>query len=116
VRKLMLGLVALAAASVLVAPATGAPKGKGLEQFPIMCGGTEVTVTVSSGASFWIGDQHYLLTSFTGTFTALDGSTETETKTYGTRKGLTGTPISCSASFSDPEGTFDVTVTAVPVP
>jgi len=104
------------AAAVLVAPATGAPKGKGLEQFPVMCGGAEVTVTVSSGASFWIGEQHYLLTSFTGTFFPDAASPETETKIYGMRKGLAGTPISCSVSFSDPEGTFDVRVTAVPVP
>ncbi len=82
---------------------------------PVMCGGTEVTVTVSSGASFWINGQHYLLTSFTGTFTPTGGPPETETKTYGKRKGLKGAEITCSASFSDTQGTFDVTVTAVPV-
>jgi len=98
------------AAAVLISPATAAPNGKGLEQFPVNCGGTEVTVTVSSGASFWINGQHYLLTSFTGTFTATDGSTETETKTYGKRKGLEGAVITCSASFPDTQGTFDVTV------
>jgi len=114
-RALTTCAAALVAAAVLISPATAAPNGKGLEQFPVICDGTAVTVTVSSGASFWINGQHYLLTSFTGTFTATDGSTETETKTYGKRKGLKGAVITCTASFPDTQGTFAVTVTAVPV-
>ncbi|HXF98825.1 MAG TPA: hypothetical protein VNJ46_09470 [Gaiellaceae bacterium] len=116
-KHVLAALSALAAAAVLAAPLHAAPSGKGLESFPVICDGAAVTVTVSSGASFWIGEQHYVLTSFTGMFTPPGGGTpETFTRTYGAKTGLAGGALTCSATFEDPEGTFAVTVTAVAVP
>ncbi len=115
-KKAFLVLLVAAAAAVLAGPATAVPQGGGLETFDVTCDGEEVTVSVSSGATFWLGDQHYVLTSFTGTFTPEEGEPESETKTYGQRKGLAGSEITCTATFEEPgEGTFDVVVTAVAV-
>ena len=72
-----------------------------------MCGGVETTVVHSSGLSAYIGDQHYVVTSFS--FTPTGGTADT--KAFGEKKGLSGA-ISCSAE--SPEGTF--TATAVPIP
>ena len=116
-RKTFLALLVAAAAAVLAGPAAAAPPGGGLESFEVTCDGQQVTVNVSSGATFWLGDQHYVLTSFTGTFTPEEGEAETMTQTYGQRRGLAGSEITCTASFEEPgEGTFDVLVTAVAVP
>ena len=115
-KKTMVGALAAVAASVVVGTGAAAPNGSGLEQLPVECDGVPTTVTVSSGASFWLDGNQYLLSTFTGTFTPLVGDVEVETKTYGNRTGLTGTPITCTTSFADPaEGTFEIVVTAVPV-
>jgi len=94
----LLGLAAFAS------PAVAAPPGAGLDTFTATCEGPgDVTVTSSRGASSWVGDQHYLLTSFddgTGTFH------------YGHRTGLQGTEIHCTAVRDGV--TINVTVVAVP--
>jgi len=94
----LLGLAAFAS------PAVAAPPGAGLVTFPATCGSQAVTVTASAGASFWMGDQHYLLTSIDapGMFH----------KDYGHRTGLQGTEVQCTATV---EG-VTVNVTAVTVP
>lgn len=116
-KKVRVALLALLSVAVFAAPAAAAPPGQGLESFELDCDGTTVTATVSAGASFWIGDQHYVLTSFTGTFTPEEGTPETFTKTYGQRTGLAGSEITCSVTFVEPgEGTFAITATAVAVP
>jgi hypothetical protein len=104
------------ALTLLATPAVAAPPGGGLETIPVTCDGQEVTVTVSGGASFWIEDQHYVLTSFTGTFTPAEGEPETFTKTYGQKTGLAGSEITCTATFEEAEGTFEIRVSAVAVP
>ena len=117
-RVTMISLCAATGLTALAGPAAAAPPGVGLETFPVTCDGEEVTVTVSSGASFWIGEQHYVLSAFTGTFTPEDGEPEPPfTKSYGQKTGLAGDEITCSAAFTEPgEGTFEVLVTAVAVP
>jgi hypothetical protein len=94
----LLGLAAFAS------PAVAAPPGAGLETFPATCGSQAVTVTASAGASFWMGDQHYLLTSIDvpGMFH----------KDYGHRTGLQGTEVHCTATLDG----VTVNVTAVAVP
>ncbi|MEU4602484.1 hypothetical protein AB0F43_05850 [Kribbella sp. NPDC023972] len=108
--------LALLASTVFVGTAAAAPPGAGLETVQATCGGQEVTATVTAGATFWVGEQHYLLTSFTGTFTPVEGEPETFTKTYGQRQGLAD-EITCTGTEEVPgEGTFTFVVTAVPVP
>jgi hypothetical protein len=118
VKKVRVALLALVSVAVFAAPAAAAPPGQGLESLPADCDGTATTVTASSGASFWVGDQHYVLTSFTGTFTPEGGGTpETFTMTFGQRTGLGGSEITCSGSLVEPgEGTFAFTATGVAVP
>ena len=97
----LLGLTAFAA------PAAAAPPGAGLDTFQATCGGLGVvTVTTGRGASFWLGDQHYLLTSFNPT-------TGPGTFQYGHRTGLQGTEIQCIGTTLDG---VTVNVTAVAVP
>jgi hypothetical protein len=105
-------IVALSASSA----AAATPPGKGLESFPATCNGQATTITASSGAAFWVADQKYVLQSITFVFTPTGGDPQTFTKTYGKRKGLTGPPIHCTGSFSDPEGTATFDATGVPTP
>jgi hypothetical protein len=104
----LLGLAAFAS------PAAAAPPGAGLDTFPATCGGAAVTVTAGNGdgASFWIGDQHYLLTSIHATA----GPGVTFQKDFGHRTGLQGAEIQCTAIFDEPEGPITIDVTAVAVP
>jgi len=102
----LLGLAAFAT------PAAAAPPGAGLDTFPAMCGDSPVTVTAGGGASFWLDDQHYLLTSIDATA----GPGMTFHKDYGQRTGLQGTQIQCTATIEEPEGLITVEVTAVAVP
>lgn len=117
-RKVRVALLALVSVAVFAAPAAAAPPGQGLEALPTTCDGTATTVTALAGASFWVGDQHYLLTSFTGTFTPEGGGTpETFTMTFGQKTGLGGSEITCSGSVVEPgEETFAFTATGVAVP
>jgi hypothetical protein len=117
-KKVRVALLALLSVAMFAAPAAAAPPGQGLESFPVTCAGTTITVTASAGASFWIGNQHYVLTSLTGTFTPEGGGTpETFTQTYGVKAGLAGSEITCSGAFVEPgEGTFAFTATGVAVP
>lgn len=115
--RLFVVVLALAAMLAFAAPAGAAPPGSGLESFTVDCGGTETEVTVSAGSSFWIGDQHYLLTSESGTFTPDGGDPEPlGTNTFGNKKGLAGTEITCSAQFVEEGGVFEIVITAVAVP
>jgi hypothetical protein len=116
-KKVRVALLALLSVAVFAAPAAAAPPGQGLESFELTCDGTAVTATTSSGASFWIGDQHYVLTSFTGTFTPEEGTPETFTQTFGQKAGLAGSEITCSGTLVEPGvGTFTLTATGVAVP
>lgn len=102
----LLGLTALAV------PAAAAPPGEGLNTIPARCNGVPVTVTVGGdGASFWLGDQHYLLTSLDATL-----GTETFRKNWGHRTGLQGDMIECTGTIEEPEGTVEFVVAAVAVP
>ena len=104
----LLGLAAFAG------PAAAAPPGEGFDTFPATCDGHPVTVTAAngSGASFWLGDQHYLLTSIHATA----GPGIEFSKDYGHRTGLKGTEIQCTAVIEEPEGLITINVTAVAVP
>jgi hypothetical protein len=105
--------IALLRLAALANPAAAAPPGAGLDTFPATCGGQPVTVTTGSGggASFWLGDQHYLLTS-------IDAAAGPGTfhKDFGHRTGLQGTEIQCTATIVEPEGLVTIDVTAVAVP
>jgi hypothetical protein len=81
-RKTATGLAVGAAALTLAVPASAAPK-KG-QVFAAKCNGKPVTLLTSGGATFWVGDAHYVLVSLTLTFGG-----ESETKTYGQKRGLT---------------------------
>jgi hypothetical protein len=107
----IVSLTGLLGWAALASPAAAAPPGAGLETLTATCDGQSVTVTTSGGASFWLGDQHYLLTSIQGT--APGGMTFE--KSYGNRTGL-GNEINCTATIEEPEGTVTVVVTAVAVP
>jgi hypothetical protein len=71
-----------------------------------------VTTGQGGGAGFWLGDQHYLLT----TLDATAGPGMTFHKDYGSRTGLQDTQINCTGTIEDPEGSFTFVVTAVAVP
>jgi len=73
-----------------------------------LCAGLgETTITHSAGLSAYIGDQHYVVASFT--FIQTGG--ETNTTTFGRKGGLSGS-LTCTQEV--PEGTF--IVVGVPVP
>jgi hypothetical protein len=110
-------LVVLVLMLALAAPTMAAPPGKGLETFPATCAGQEDVVTVSAGSSFWFRGQHYLVTVFSGTFTPVEGDPEPFTQTFGKKKGLAGTSITCMVELVFPgEGSLSLEVTAVAVP
>jgi hypothetical protein len=91
-------VAALVAASS--ATATTPPSGKGLRNLPATCNGEPTTLTVSSGAAFYVDGQKYVLQSITfvnGPFSF--------TKDFGNRTGLTGGSIECSGSVTDENGT-----------
>jgi hypothetical protein len=102
---------ALLGLTVFAAPAAAAPPG--LSTFPATCDGQAVTVTggTGNGASFWLGDQHYLLTSIDAT-----AGPGTFHKDYGHRTGLQGAEIQCTAVIVEPERSITIDVTAVTVP
>ena len=105
------GMLAATSAALLVpAAAAGAPRGNGLDTTPAVCAGQETVVTHSAGSTFWLGDDHYVITVFTGTFTPVGGEPETFTKTSGNKNGL-GPTITCTGSESDASGTFAFEVT-----
>jgi hypothetical protein len=111
-RLAIVSLTGLLGWTALAGPADAAPLGAGLETFPATCEELgDVTVTTGGGASFWLGDQHYLLTSVQAT--APGGMTFE--KFYGNRTGL-GNEINCTATIEEPEGLVTVVVTAVAVP
>ncbi|HSD82028.1 MAG TPA: hypothetical protein VLB47_15275 [Solirubrobacteraceae bacterium] len=92
--------LAVAAALAALAPAAaqaGAPQGGGLLQgHESTCSGLgDVTMTLSGGTSFWIGDSHYLVKSvtFSGGYTG--------TYAYGNKTGL-GATIQCQGTFAGP--------------
>jgi hypothetical protein len=102
----------------LAGPAAAAPPGAGLQSFPATCDGQPVTVTVGGqgggagvAAGFWLGDQHYVLTTLDAT-----AGPETFHKDYGKRTGLQDTQITCTGTIEEPEGLVRFVVTAVAVP
>lgn len=121
-KRVMRVILAVLAVMALAAPAAAAPPGKGLEVVEgVECtinGETEtVDVITSGGIAHWIGDQQYVMTSFTLTFEPADGGdTQTFTQTYGQKRGLSGEAITCDVTFDDPEGQVSIHVVAVPVP
>jgi hypothetical protein len=94
------GIIVAALASAGTANATTPPSGKGLATLPATCNGEEATLTVSSGAAFYVDGQKYVLQSITF---SNDGFSFT--KDYGNRNGLTGGSIHCTGSFTDENGT-----------
>lgn len=103
---------ALLGLTAFTAPAAAQPPGAGLNTIEATCDGVGVTVTIAGdGASFWLGDQHYLLTSLVATSGGQEFS-----KTWGNKVGLQGDGITCTGTLQEPEGTVDFVVTAVAVP
>ncbi len=128
-RKLLVG-VATAIAVVGLGSGTAMAVPAGLEQDKKAeawtCEGEDVTIFVA-GRSGWIGDTHYLASSFTfeGTFTPSDGSepqTVTQSKNWGPadigRDAITCTMhIEETEEETEEDGTFvgDATIIAFPV-
>ena len=101
------GLLSTAALAVSAAPAAAAPPGKGLvTEGPYSCDGTETTITHSAGLSAYIGDQHYVVASFSFTPTG----EPVDTRMFGRRTGLSGAVTCTQAS---PEGVFAVVLLPV---
>jgi hypothetical protein len=103
------GLLSIAALATSAASAAAAPPGKGLvTEGPFFCDGVETTITHSAGLSAYIGDQHYVVASFSFTPTG----EPTETTTYGKKAGLPGSgSVTCTQVV--PGGIF--TVVGLPV-
>jgi hypothetical protein len=102
----LLGLTALAG------PAAAQPPGAGLNTITATCNGQDVTVTIAGdGTSFWLGDQHYLLTSLEATLGGQEFSMN-----WGQKVGLQGDQIECTGTLEQPEGPVEFVVTAVAVP
>jgi hypothetical protein len=113
-RAAIVCLSALFGLTALATPASAAPPGVGLQTFPATCNGEPVTVTTGGGAGFWLGDQHYVLTTLDVTFETEEGPV-TFHKDYGKRTGLTD-GITCTGTIVEPDGTGSFTVTAVANP
>jgi hypothetical protein len=63
-RAAIISMTALIGLAALAGPVGAAPPGAGLDTLPVTCEGQDVTVTVTGGnASFWLGDQRYVLLS-----------------------------------------------------
>jgi hypothetical protein len=110
--------VAGALAALTVTSALGAGShGKGGQTITATCNilGT-VTVHASSGQSAWVNNTHYVTLAFTGTFTPVNGTPSTFTKTYGHKSGFTGQHYTCLGSQTDSSGTFSFTATVAKTP
>jgi hypothetical protein len=97
------GLVTLAALALTAAPAVAAPPVT--EEFD--CGGVATSIRHPTGTNAWIGDQHYVVASFS--FTPDVGATETVS--YGKKSGLSGA-LTCTQPL--PGGVFSVVLLPVP--
>lgn len=96
------GLTTLAALTLGASTAAAAPPGHGLiTDGPYDCNGVQTTIVRSVGNSGYIGDQHYVVESFT--FTSSSGTSET--RSFGHKGGLSDAQI---CSQSDDDGTFTV--------
>jgi hypothetical protein len=94
------GVIVAALVAASSATATTPPLGNGLRNLPVTCNGQPTTLTVSSGAAFYVDGQKYVLQSIT-----LVNGPFSLTKDYGNRTGLTGGSIECSGSVTDENGT-----------
>jgi hypothetical protein len=97
------GLLAVSALAVAAPSAAAAPPAG--EAF--MCNGEPTTVVHAEGNSATIGDQRYVVASFS--FTPTGGATEV--KTAGKKTGLSN-PLTCTTEV--PGGTFGVVLLPVP--
>ena len=101
------GLLTIVALAVSAAPAAAAPPGKGLiTDGPYSCDGGETTITHSAGLSAYIGDQNYMVASFSFTPTC----EPVDTRTFGQRTGLSG-GVTCK--LEEPDGVFAVVLPPV---
>jgi len=112
-------VLAMACASAAVAVGSaiaGGSSGKGTQTISATCSVLgSVTVHASSGQSAWVGNTHYVVLKFTGTFTPTAGTPQTFTKTYGMKKGF-GQTYTCTGSQTDSAGTFTFTATVARTP
>lgn len=119
VRAAIVSACALFASTAVAVPASAAPPGSGLVNFPATCDGQPEPVTVTStnggGAGFWLDGQHYLLTTVDATFETEEGPV-TFHKDFGHRTGLSDSAITCTATIVEDGQTGSFTVTAVAVP
>jgi hypothetical protein len=101
------GLLTIVALAVSAAPAAAEPPGKGLiTEGPYSCDGVETTITHSAGLSAYIGDQHYVVASFSFTPTG----EPVDRRTFGHRTGLSGA-VTCT--LEEPDGVFAVVLLPV---
>ncbi len=89
-------VLALAAVAATAPPAAAAPRGQGLEPLVATCPalGGEVSLTTGrgSGSAVWLGDQMFVLASYT-----FVGDGVTASQTLGRKRGL-GARITCTLS------------------
>jgi hypothetical protein len=112
----VLATICVLAAVAVTQAVAGGSSGKGGQTITATCTvlGT-VTVHASSGQSAWVGDTHYIVLKFSGTFTPTTGPAQTFTKTYG-KKTAFHTTYTCTGSQSDSSGTFSFTATVAKTP
>jgi hypothetical protein len=117
-KRLLCGFaLVVALAGVAVTSAVAGSGGKGSQTLTATCTvlGT-VTVHASSGQSAWVNNTHYVVLTFTGTFTPISGSPTTFTKTYGQKTGFRSPRYTCTGSQTDSSGTFAFTATVAKTP
>ena len=90
--------------------------GNGHQTVAASCTVGDVTVYVSSGQSAWTSDTHWVVQSFTGTFTAPNGTVlGTFSKTFGNKSGFSSVQ-ECKGSQASPDGTFSFDTIVAPNP
>jgi len=115
-RRLLCGVALVTALAGLPAVAMG-KGGNGSQTISATCTVFgNVTVHASNGQSAWVNNVHYVVLSFSGTFTPVTGPAQSFTKNYGHKSGFTGTKYTCTGSQTDTSGTFSFTATVARTP
>ena len=101
--KAIVAACVVAFAILLPAAQAGAPRGVGLltgHESHCVGGpfgsGMDVTLTLSAGSSFWVGDMHFLVQEATITFA---GDPVPLVYSSGMKTGLAGVTVTCSGDF-----------------
>lgn len=110
-------LAALGAAGAGAAWADGS-NGKGHPVVEATCTTSgDVVIHVTSGQSAWVDDSHWVVQSFSGTFTDSSGASTSFSKTYGSKSGFASGLQECTGTQTYSDGSsfsFDTWVAPTP--